>query len=171
MGALEREGRLFIVALLGCGWPNNRQYKWKDTTKLMEYALETYTYQELPLPETEIQIPVFHAVPENGSLKTQVLADTKTEEREPFQVLTGPERSDYPAADPGEKSGSTGTGGTAGREDGVLLKWRTDQELCSKTYGNCQESRLLLELFPDSSQIWSFHLKRTCYFWQNSIQL
>lgn len=56
----------------------------------MQYALETYTYQKLPLPETEIQIPVFHAVPENGSLKTQVLADTKTEEREPFQVLTGP---------------------------------------------------------------------------------
>ena len=58
--------------------------------KLMQYALETYTYQKLPLPETEIQIPVFHAVPENGSLKTQVLADTKTEEREPFQALTGP---------------------------------------------------------------------------------
>lgn len=90
VGALERDGRLFIVALLGCGWPNNRQYKWSDTRKLMQYALETYTYQKLPLPETEIQIPVFHAVPENGSLKTRVLADTKTEEREPFQVLTGP---------------------------------------------------------------------------------
>lgn len=31
VGALESEGRTFVVALLGCGWPNNRSYKWTDT--------------------------------------------------------------------------------------------------------------------------------------------
>lgn len=47
VGALEQDGRTFVVALLACGWPNNKNYKWKDTVKLMEYAVEHYTYQDL----------------------------------------------------------------------------------------------------------------------------
>ena len=43
VGALERDGRIFVVALLACGWPNNKNYKWSDTRKLMEYGLEQYT--------------------------------------------------------------------------------------------------------------------------------
>lgn len=41
-GALERDGKTFVVSLLGCGWPNNKTYKWKDTRKLMEYGLANY---------------------------------------------------------------------------------------------------------------------------------
>ena len=44
VGALERDGKTFVVSLLACGWPNNKTYKWKDTRKLMEYALENYEY-------------------------------------------------------------------------------------------------------------------------------
>ncbi|MDO4345242.1 MAG: D-alanyl-D-alanine carboxypeptidase family protein [Eubacteriales bacterium] len=40
--ALEDGGRRFIVALLACGWPYNRTYKWSDTKLLMEYGLENY---------------------------------------------------------------------------------------------------------------------------------
>lgn len=47
VGALEREGKTFIVALLACGWPNNKTYKWKDTRKLMEYGIENYDYREV----------------------------------------------------------------------------------------------------------------------------
>lgn len=47
VGALEKDGRTFIVALLACGWPNNKGYKWKDTRKLMEYGLEHYDYQNI----------------------------------------------------------------------------------------------------------------------------
>ena len=42
VGALEREGKCYIVALLACGWPNNKTYKWADCRKLMEYGLEEY---------------------------------------------------------------------------------------------------------------------------------
>ncbi len=42
VGALERDGKCFVVALLACGWPNNKSYKWKDTRQLMEYGLEEY---------------------------------------------------------------------------------------------------------------------------------
>lgn len=46
VGALESEGRTFIVALLACGWPNNKGYKWADTRKLMTYGTENFFYRE-----------------------------------------------------------------------------------------------------------------------------
>ena len=49
VGALKRDNRTFVVALLGCGWPNNKNYKWEDTRKLMEYAIENYTYKKIPV--------------------------------------------------------------------------------------------------------------------------
>lgn len=68
VGALERDGRTFVVALLACGWPNNKNYKWKDTVKLMEYALEHYTYRDL---DQDIELPtvvVEDGVPESDKL-------------------------------------------------------------------------------------------------------
>ncbi len=58
VGALRRDERTFIVALLACGWPNNKSYKWKDTRKLMEYALENYEYRNVwqELPEQEVSV-------------------------------------------------------------------------------------------------------------------
>lgn len=47
VGALRREEKTFIVVLLGCGWPNNRAYKWSDTKTLMNYGLENFTYRSL----------------------------------------------------------------------------------------------------------------------------
>lgn len=44
VGALQREERTFVVALLACGWPNNKTYKWADTKTLMNYGIENYEY-------------------------------------------------------------------------------------------------------------------------------
>lgn len=68
VGALERDGRTFVVALLACGWPNNKNYKWADTRKLMEYGVENYTYRsvdekiELPI------VPIENGVPSSDSI-------------------------------------------------------------------------------------------------------
>ena len=40
--AVNKNGRIFVVALLGCGWPNNKNYKWSDTKKIIEYGMENY---------------------------------------------------------------------------------------------------------------------------------
>ena len=45
VGALENQGRTFVVALLACGWPNHKNYKWADTRKLMSYGIENYYYR------------------------------------------------------------------------------------------------------------------------------
>lgn len=46
VAALERDGRTYTLALLGCGWPNNKSYKWADAKKLFGYGLENYQYRE-----------------------------------------------------------------------------------------------------------------------------
>ena len=47
VGALDREGNRLIVALLACGWPGNRTWKWSDTQTLMNYGLDTYHHETI----------------------------------------------------------------------------------------------------------------------------
>lgn len=54
VGALERDGRTYIVALLACGWPNNKTYKWSDSRKLMQYGLDNF--EKVCLNDLEIEL-------------------------------------------------------------------------------------------------------------------
>lgn len=65
VGALERDGRTYIVALLACGWPNNKSYKWSDTKKLMTYGVENFWKKNLHevVPEEKKLSPI---LVENG---------------------------------------------------------------------------------------------------------
>lgn len=58
VGALQRDGRTFIVSLLACGWPNNKGYKWADTKKLMTYGIDNFFYREISpkLPGDTIKV-------------------------------------------------------------------------------------------------------------------
>ncbi len=67
VGALESEGRTFVVALLGCGWPNNKTYKWSDTKKLMQYGIENYQPVVLEEQKKNEELP-----------KTVLVTDAKT---------------------------------------------------------------------------------------------
>lgn len=58
VGAVESEGRIFTVALLACGWPNNRSYKWSDMKKLTAYGMERYQYRDIYEKQTFSDIPV-----------------------------------------------------------------------------------------------------------------
>lgn len=40
--AWENDGRTFVVSLLGCGWPNNKTWKWQDTKTLLDYGAKNY---------------------------------------------------------------------------------------------------------------------------------
>ena len=52
VGALKCDDRTFIVALLACGWPNNKTYKWADTKKLMQYGISRF--RKISLDEIEL---------------------------------------------------------------------------------------------------------------------
>lgn len=45
VGAVERNGHMYIFSLLGCGWPNNKSYKWKDSRTLVAFAEENTVYE------------------------------------------------------------------------------------------------------------------------------
>lgn len=82
VGALENGGRTFIVALLACGWPNNKGYKWEDTEKLMQYGINHYQYETITLDQSLPSLPVSGGAPPSGSLGSDALALLSSE---PFQ--------------------------------------------------------------------------------------
>lgn len=47
VGSLRQGDETYVVALLACGWPNNKTYKWSDAKTLMRYGLENYEYHAL----------------------------------------------------------------------------------------------------------------------------
>lgn len=108
VGALEQDGKKFIVALLACGWPNHKTYKWRDTRALMEYGLssfETVTLTEQPElspipvkegiasdshPDSQAQVEV-EADKELGDYRTLLRKDQRIEmHTELAESLTAP---------------------------------------------------------------------------------
>lgn len=87
VGALERDGKTFIVALLACGWPNNKTYKWKDTRKLMEYGLENYEYRDVWKDMEFERIPVENGIPESGKISGTAYVQPELKGREEIRLL------------------------------------------------------------------------------------
>lgn len=88
VGALEKDGKTFIVSLLACGWPNNKNYKWQDTKRLMEYGLVSYEYRDVweDVPVTEI--PVENGVNEKNPCEKGGMAVAGLEgEKQEIRVL------------------------------------------------------------------------------------
>jgi len=68
VGAVESEGRIFVVSLLACGWPNNKNYKWADMKKIVSYGMENYTYKEVPVKPKLEKIRILNGIPKSGAL-------------------------------------------------------------------------------------------------------
>ncbi len=76
VGALRQGERTFIVSLLACGWPNNKNYKWTDTRALMEYGLENYEYREVYRSDLVLNpVRVDGGVPASGIRTDTAYAD------------------------------------------------------------------------------------------------
>ena len=75
VGALEKDGRTFIVALLACGWPNNKTYKWSDSRELMEYGLDNYQFREFLTAENTYGEDALGSLVVEGG-QTKILGDT-----------------------------------------------------------------------------------------------
>ena len=87
VGALQRDGCTFVVALLGCGWPNNKTYKWKDCQKLFSYGIDNYEYRTL-----RREIGVWNKQVDNGASDSGDPYETpvvclKEEPHEPITML------------------------------------------------------------------------------------
>lgn len=64
VGALQKDEKVFTVALLACGWPNNKTWKWHDTKLLMEYGLENYEWKDIFTKPDLPDLPVENGIEE-----------------------------------------------------------------------------------------------------------
>lgn len=96
--AVTVHGKHFIVALLACGWPHNKHYKWADTKALLAYGDANYEYREIELTGTQVPaVPVADGLEATvagtceGKL-TVLLSDTETVQQQFIQEdgLTAP---------------------------------------------------------------------------------
>ena len=87
VGALERDGRTFVVALLGCGWPNNKTYKWKDCKTLFSYGIENYEYQTFTQPLGSWEFAVTGGAAESGDPYELPVVRLKEENHDPICLL------------------------------------------------------------------------------------
>lgn len=80
VGAVKKGEKTFIAALLGCGWPPHRTYKWEDMGRLVAFGDKNYDFYELLKETPELPpIPVKNGIgsqtgltvgyPEPASLK------------------------------------------------------------------------------------------------------
>lgn len=87
VGALKRGDRVFTVALLGCGWPNHKTYKWEDCKTLFSYGIDNYDYKEAPKSIGVLKYPVAGGAAENGDPYETPLAYLKEANHEPIRLL------------------------------------------------------------------------------------
>ena len=84
VAAMEVNGERYCIALLACGWPNNKNYKWKDARTLFEYGMETYDIQHVKVNVLEQSIKIggyvehaeFSKMNQDGVLKLQAEENT-----------------------------------------------------------------------------------------------
>lgn len=87
VGAVESEGRIFTVALLACGWPNNRTYKWSDMKKLTAYGMERYLYRDIYEEKAFQDIPVRNGIDNvSGAPYRQAGVAVRLEDRGETQI-------------------------------------------------------------------------------------
>ena len=70
--AWEKEGKTFIVSLLGCGWPNHKTYKWSDTEKLLDFGDYNYEYETYWKEPQTGKILVTDGVEDNQDIGTKI---------------------------------------------------------------------------------------------------
>lgn len=95
VGALKDGDRVFTIALLGCGWPPHKTYKWSDARKLFQYGKENYHYRDVYQDQVLPKIAVQDGIPSSGDLQEQAYAactlGLKEEERHLSLLLSDQE--------------------------------------------------------------------------------
>ena len=87
VGAVKKGEKLFIAALLDCGWPPHRTYKWQDMRKLVTYGDKNFEYKEIKKTGLGEETA---ALVENGvESRVKVEIGTENADKNSLRVLLG----------------------------------------------------------------------------------
>lgn len=92
VGAVERDGTVYICTLLGCGWPNNKNYKWSDMKELIAFAEEQYKQADIVPQGLQERLPKAITVAEGirgGSIQKRLSLKTLMENNDEVVVRCG----------------------------------------------------------------------------------
>ena len=94
VAALETNGEKYCIALLACGWPNNKNYKWKDARTLFEYGMEEYDMKNVIFQGLEQELKVDGVVGEMtfSNINTDGILKLYAQENE-YQLLMSEEEN------------------------------------------------------------------------------
>ena len=87
VGALRQDERTYIVALLGCGWPNNRNYKWSDSKRLFQYGLDNFHMESVSREISLEPVAVEDGVFEDSGIGEQVWVELEEEDKGEISLL------------------------------------------------------------------------------------
>lgn len=93
VGALESAGRTYAVALLACGWPHNKTWKWKDAAKLFTYGEENYELKDIT--DYDLELPamtVRNAAGEDARLGQEIQAQPVVAQEKQEMLLSESDR-------------------------------------------------------------------------------
>ncbi len=99
VASMEEGGRRYVIALLGCGWPPHKTYKWSDARALYRYGLDEYHNKELRRPSKLGEIQVEGGIPGDNSIGGKAVLELTAGQGERGQVLTGEEEQVTVAAE------------------------------------------------------------------------
>lgn len=94
VAALEENGERYTIALLACGWPNNKTYKWEDAKTLFTYGLENYDKKKVKVEEEIVCVELEGCVdkPSFSMLNKKGILQLKSEDRSYEILLTDKEQ-------------------------------------------------------------------------------
>jgi len=83
VAAYERNGEKYCIALLACGWPNNKTWKWSDTRTLLDYAIKNYDVKRVTVEKVneKMEIDGYIVPPDFNSLNQTAILEIVSEER------------------------------------------------------------------------------------------
>lgn len=86
--AVRQEEKTLVVALLACGWPSHKSYKWSDTRKLLAYGFHNYQYRNIgKIPELGA-ITVEDGIPADRGWADTAYVNIRVENnQEDFRIL------------------------------------------------------------------------------------
>ena len=90
--ACRKDGKTFIVSLLGAGWPGHKTYKWHDTLNLLDYGNGNYNYRTFWHEPELSYIPVQNGIIDDFGADSSVYTGgsiSVSEEEKNQQILVG----------------------------------------------------------------------------------